>query len=54
MVDTYFRRGFGLKSEVQPLIDSEYHSDLVKKIRDRGNKLILGNITVRLAAEFGF
>ena len=54
MVDTYFRKGFGLKSEVQPLIDSEYHSDLVKKIRDRGNKLILGNITVRLAAEFGF
>ena len=54
MADSYFRKGFGLKSEVQPLIDAEYHSDLVKKIRDRGNKLILGDITVRLAAEFGF
>ena len=54
MEDTYFRKGFGLKSEVQPLIDSEYHSALVKKIRDVGNRLALGDITVRLAAEFGF
>ena len=26
MVQTYFRKGFGLKSQVQPAIDAEYHS----------------------------
>ena len=54
MEETYFRRGFGLKSQVQPLIDLEYHSALVEEIRSEGNRKVLGDVTVRLAKEFGF
>jgi 4-hydroxy-3-methylbut-2-enyl diphosphate reductase len=54
MVETYFRRGFGLRSEVQPLIDLEYHSALVEDIRSAGYRKVFGDITVRLAKEFGF
>ena len=54
MESTYFRKGFGLKSEVQPLIDAEYHSALVQSIRGSGNTLVIGDVTVRLAEEFGF
>lgn len=51
---TYFRKGFGLKAEVQPIIDSEYHSALVERIRSRGYADVFGDVTVRLAQEFGF
>ena len=54
MEETYFRRGFGLKSRVQPLIDLEYHSALVESIRSEGNRKVMGDVTVRLAKEFGF
>ena len=54
MEETYFRRGFGLKSQVQPLIDLEYHSALVEDIRAEGNRKVRGDVTVRLAKEFGF
>jgi len=54
MEDTYFRKGFGLKSEVRPLIDSEYHSALVQSIRSEGHTKVIGDVTVRLAEEFGF
>ena len=54
METRYFRKGFGLKSEVQPLIDSEYHSALVQSIRGSGHRMVLGDMTVRLAKEFGF
>jgi 4-hydroxy-3-methylbut-2-enyl diphosphate reductase len=54
MEETYFRRGFGLKSQVQPLINLEYHSALVEEIRSEGNRKVLGDVTVRLAKEFGF
>jgi 4-hydroxy-3-methylbut-2-en-1-yl diphosphate reductase len=55
---TYFRRGFGLKKEIQPLIRSEYHSALVDGIRARGYEDRWGEgearVTIRLAEEFGF
>ncbi len=54
MEGTYFRKGFGLKAEVRPLIDAEYHSALVQSIRSSGNIQVLGDVTVRLAEEFGF
>jgi 4-hydroxy-3-methylbut-2-enyl diphosphate reductase len=52
--ETYFRRGFGLKDEVRPIIESEYHSALVERIRSRGYTETFGDVTVRLAEEFGF
>ena len=51
---TYFRRGFGLKDDVRPLIEAEYHSALVERIRARGYTETFGDVTVRLAEEFGF
>lgn len=54
MEQTYFRKGFGLKSEVRPLIETEYHSALVEQIRSRGYEDTIGDIHVRLAQEFGF
>jgi 4-hydroxy-3-methylbut-2-enyl diphosphate reductase len=51
---TYFRRGFGLKDEVRPLIESEYHSALVEEVRSAGYRKTFGDVTVRLAEEFGF
>ena len=54
MEQTYFRKGFGLKKEMKPLIDAEYQSALVERIRARGYTDTFGEITVRLAQEFGF
>jgi 4-hydroxy-3-methylbut-2-enyl diphosphate reductase len=51
---TYFRRGFGLKKDLRPLIDAEYQSALVQRIRARGYVDAFGDVTVRLAQEFGF
>ncbi|MSR36730.1 MAG: 4-hydroxy-3-methylbut-2-enyl diphosphate reductase [Gemmatimonadetes bacterium] len=54
MEETYFRKGFGLKAEVRPIIDAEYHSALVERIRARGYADTFGDVSVRLAEEFGF
>jgi len=54
MEETYFRKGFGLKTEVKPLIDAEYHSALVEHIRASGYERTFGDVSVKLAREFGF
>ncbi len=54
MKDTYFRKGFGLKAEVKPIIESEYHSALLERIRSRAYADRFGDVTVRLAKDFGF
>ncbi|HSH76791.1 MAG TPA: 4-hydroxy-3-methylbut-2-enyl diphosphate reductase [Longimicrobiales bacterium] len=51
---TYFRKGFGLKKDLRPLIDAEYQSALVERIRARGYRDVFGDVQVRLAQEFGF
>jgi 4-hydroxy-3-methylbut-2-en-1-yl diphosphate reductase len=51
---TYFRRGLGLKHEVAPILDAEYHSAVVAEIKARGHEARFGDITVKLAEEFGF
>src|SRR5688572_9792854 len=54
MEQTYFRRGFGLKKEIEPLLAAEYHSSLVEEIRATGYTAQFDDITVRLAEDFGF
>lgn len=54
MEQTYFRKGFGLKKEVRPLINAEYHSALVERIQARGYQDTFGDVTVQLAQQFGF
>jgi 4-hydroxy-3-methylbut-2-en-1-yl diphosphate reductase len=58
MDSTYFRRGFGLSKQIEPVVQAEYHSQLVDRIRDVGCEARFGDaegeITIRLAKEFGF
>jgi 4-hydroxy-3-methylbut-2-en-1-yl diphosphate reductase len=50
----YHRKGFGHEAVVSSLLDSEYKSNLIQEIRDNGYTLIRGDVTIRLAEEFGF
>ncbi|HSK20483.1 MAG TPA: 4-hydroxy-3-methylbut-2-enyl diphosphate reductase [Longimicrobiales bacterium] len=54
MEQTYFRRGLGLKKEIEPVLAAEYHSSLVEQIRAQGYTAQFGDITIRLAEDFGF
>jgi 4-hydroxy-3-methylbut-2-enyl diphosphate reductase len=51
---TYFRRGFGLKAEVEETLASQYGGQLVDLLRSRDHALSADGVTVRLAREFGF
>jgi 4-hydroxy-3-methylbut-2-enyl diphosphate reductase len=53
-VPTYFRKGFGLKGEVEGTLAADYDGSLVDLLRERDHTLTVGNVTVRLAREFGF
>jgi 4-hydroxy-3-methylbut-2-en-1-yl diphosphate reductase len=58
MDTTYFRRGFGLSKQIEPLVQAEYHSALIERIRSVGNEESFGEgdqrVTIRLANAFGF
>jgi 4-hydroxy-3-methylbut-2-enyl diphosphate reductase len=54
MEQTYFRRGFGLKKEIEPILSAEYHSVLVEDIRAQGYTAEFDDLTLRLADNFGF
>ncbi len=51
---TYFRKGFGLKSEIQSELASDYTGQLVDMLQAREYTLTSGDLTIRLAKEFGF
>ncbi len=52
--DRYFRRGLGLRKEVQPVLASEYGSALVGLLREHDYQLQVGRLSFRLARSFGF
>jgi 4-hydroxy-3-methylbut-2-enyl diphosphate reductase len=52
--DRYFRKGLGLRTEVREQISGDYHSDIVRRFRESGFALRAGDVTFRLAREFGF
>lgn len=54
MEQTYFRRGFGLKGVIEGALVADYHSRIVDLIRARGYALVAGDLTFKLAGEFGF
>ena len=51
---TYFRKGFGLRGEIADTLTGDYHSRLVDRIKAEGYVYSVGDLTVRLAKEFGF
>jgi 4-hydroxy-3-methylbut-2-enyl diphosphate reductase len=51
---TYFRKGFGLKADVQEDLDADYAGRIVDRMRAQNGMLVVGDVTIRLAGEFGF
>lgn len=54
MEQTYFRKGFGLKSAISGRLTADYHSAVVDALKNSGYTLQVGPLTFRLAREFGF
>jgi 4-hydroxy-3-methylbut-2-enyl diphosphate reductase len=51
---TYFRKGLGLKAEVQETLAADYSGHLVDLLLGREYTLTADDVTIRLAREFGF
>src|ERR1043165_7413819 len=51
---TYFRKGFGLKGEVEGDLASDYSGQVVDHLRANDYSLTENGVTIRLAREFGF
>jgi 4-hydroxy-3-methylbut-2-enyl diphosphate reductase len=51
---TYFRKGFGLKADVQTDLSADYNGRIVDILREQEYTLTVGDVTIRLAKEFGF
>ena len=51
---TYFRKGFGLKADVQGDLSADYNGRIVDALRDHDYTLTVEDVTIRLAREFGF
>jgi 4-hydroxy-3-methylbut-2-en-1-yl diphosphate reductase len=50
----YYRKGFKMRDNIQHLLNRDYRSEIVDKIRAEGNVFTAGDLTLRLADEFGF
>jgi 4-hydroxy-3-methylbut-2-enyl diphosphate reductase len=51
---TYFRKGFGLKADVQGELSADYNGRIVDLLREHEYTLTVDDVTIRLAREFGF
>jgi 4-hydroxy-3-methylbut-2-enyl diphosphate reductase len=54
VADTYFQKGFQLKTVVAPTLVANYHSDVVERLKGFGYRASVGDLRLRLAREFGF
>ena len=52
--DKYYRKGFKMRGAVQHLLDRDYRSEVVDRVRQNGNVLAAGGMELRIADEFGF
>lgn len=48
------RKSFGLKDEIRPQLEASYHSPFMDRLKTQGYRLEAGDLTIRLAEEFGF
>ncbi len=51
---TYYRRGFGLAAEVRDDLSADYDGRIVDLLKSNEYTLVVGDVTIRLAREFGF
>ncbi|MDP3718758.1 MAG: 4-hydroxy-3-methylbut-2-enyl diphosphate reductase [Acidobacteriota bacterium] len=54
MTQLYFQKGFGLKSEVGPVLARTYESPVVERLKALGYQAEAGGLCFKLAKEFGF
>ena len=54
MSQTYFQKGFNLKAAVAPELAKSYDSAVVDRLRALGYAARAGDLTLKLAREFGF
>ena len=54
MSETYFQKGFGLKSEVGPVLARTYQSPVIERLKALGYEANAGGLHFKLAKEFGF
>ncbi|MEM8612874.1 MAG: 4-hydroxy-3-methylbut-2-enyl diphosphate reductase [Cyanobacteria bacterium P01_H01_bin.105] len=53
--DNYYRnQGFGEKEQIAAQMDDEYQSNLIQTIRNQGYTYTQGDVTIKLAKDFGF
>jgi len=52
--ETYFQKGFGLKSEVGRILARTYRSPVIERLKALGYEANAGGIHFKLAKEFGF
>jgi 4-hydroxy-3-methylbut-2-en-1-yl diphosphate reductase len=50
----YYRKGFKMRENIQHLLNRDYRSETVDRIRENGNVLEKEGLTLRIADEFGF
>jgi 4-hydroxy-3-methylbut-2-en-1-yl diphosphate reductase len=51
---TYFQKGFGLRSAVGSVLSESYDSRVVDRLRELGHTARAGDLVLKLAREFGF
>src|ERR1043166_6512228 len=51
---SYYRKGFGLKGEIEGELAADYSGEIVDYLRTHDYVLTEGDLTIRLAREFGF
>jgi 4-hydroxy-3-methylbut-2-en-1-yl diphosphate reductase len=50
----YYRKGFKMRENIQHLLNRDYRSEVVDKVRASGNVFEADGLTLRIADEFGF
>jgi 4-hydroxy-3-methylbut-2-enyl diphosphate reductase len=50
----YYRKGFKMRENIQHLLNRDYRSEIVDKVRASGNVFEADGLTLRIADEFGF
>jgi 4-hydroxy-3-methylbut-2-en-1-yl diphosphate reductase len=50
----YYRKGFKMRENIQHLLNRDYRSEVVDKLRENGNVFSVDGLTIMLADEFGF
>ena len=50
----YYRKGFKMRENIQHLLNRDYRSEVVNRLRENGNVFSADGLTIRLADEFGF